>query len=57
MFLAQTITEYGLVNGVVAGLAATRDRIEMYIGAGNLKFVLIALLVILVLLVTRRRRI
>ncbi len=57
MFLAQTITEYGLVDSIGAGLATARDRIELYIGPGNLKYVLIALLVILVLLVTRRRRI
>ncbi len=56
MIVAQTLVEYGFLNSIVAGIAATRDRIESYIGSDNLKYTLILVFVIFILLVVRRRR-
>jgi len=56
MIVAQTLVEYGFLNSIVAGIAATRDRIELYIGSGNLKYMLILVFLIFILLVARRRR-
>ncbi len=41
---------------MAAGIAAARDRIEMYIGSGNLKYMLFVMIAILVLLLVKRRR-
>ncbi|MBP1597431.1 MAG: hypothetical protein H6Q05_2808 [Acidobacteria bacterium] len=57
VFLAQTAAEYGgLLNAIVAGFAAARDKVELFVGAGNTKYLLIAALVMFVLVFVRRRR-
>ena len=56
MFIAQTLVEYGFLTSIAAGFAATRDRIEMYVGSGNLKYLLIVMLALLILLLAKRRR-
>jgi len=56
-FLAQTAAEYGgLLNAIVAGIAATRNKVEFLVGAGNSKYLLIGALVLFVLFLVRRRR-
>ena len=57
MFIAQTLAEYGFLTSIVAGIAAARDRIEFYVGSGNLKYLLLAMLAIFILLVAKRRRV
>ncbi len=54
--VAQTLVEYGFLNSLVAGLVSARDRIEFYIGQGNLKYLLLGTLAVIVLLLARRRR-
>lgn len=56
MLLAQALLEHGLLDSMAAGFAAARDRLEFYIGYGNSTYVLIALGVLLLVLVVRRRR-
>ena len=56
MFLSQTAAEYGLLSALAAGLVATRDRFEVYVGHGNLKYMLIAGLALMVVLLVRWRR-
>ncbi len=57
MILAQTLSEYGVLTSMAAGIASARDRIERYIGPGNLKYVLLGLLAVFILLfVVQRRR-
>ncbi len=56
MFIAQALSEYGALSSMAAGIAAARDRIEMYIGSGNLKYLLFVMIALLVLLLVKRRR-
>ncbi len=56
MFIAQTLSEYGALSSMAAGIAAARDRIEMYVGEGNLKYLLFAMIAVLILLLVKRRR-
>lgn len=56
MIIAQTLSEYGFLTSVVAGVASARDRIELYIGSGNLKYVLLATLVICILTLAKLTR-
>ena len=56
LFLSQTAAEYGLLSALAAGLVATRDRFEVYVGRGNLKYILIAGLALMVVLLVRWRR-
>lgn len=56
MFLSQTAAEYAMLNSLAAGLAATRDRLEVYVGRGNGKYFLIAGLALVVVLLVRWRR-
>jgi LPXTG-motif cell wall-anchored protein len=54
---AQTLVEYsGLLASVAARISAIVDRAEWYVGQGNVKYILIGLLVILLLMLVRRRR-
>ena len=54
---AQTLVEYsGLVGSIAAKISAASDRIEAYIGQGNMKYLLIGFLVVFLLLLVRRRR-
>ncbi len=57
MLIAQTMAEYGFLASIAAGLTAARDRIEMYVGSGNLKYLLAVMFAIFILLVAKRRRI
>ena len=52
----QKADDYDLARSAAFNLAAARDYIEWYIGQGNLKWVLLALLVLIVLMIARRRR-
>jgi hypothetical protein len=52
----QTADDYDLARSAAYNLAAARDYVEWYIGQGNLKWVLLALLVLIVLMIARRRR-
>jgi LPXTG-motif cell wall-anchored protein len=55
--VAQTLVEYsGLLGSVAARISAVIDRVEAYIGQGNVKYLLIGFLVLLLLLLVRRRR-
>jgi hypothetical protein len=54
--VAQTLAEYGLLNSIAAGFAAARDRVEVFIGAGNAKYLLVGVCIIIVLMIVRRRR-
>ncbi len=54
--LAQTLVEYGVLNSIVAGFAAARQRVEVYIGTGNTKYALAIVLAVIILLLARRRR-
>jgi len=56
MFIAQTLSEYGAITSIVSGITSARDRIEMHIGLGNLKYFLMLMLAILVLFAAKRRR-
>ena len=54
---AQTLVEYsGLLASVAARISALVDGVEAYIGQGNVKYILIGLLVVLLLMLVRRRR-
>ena len=54
---AQTRVEYsGLLASVAARISAVVDGVEAYIGQGNVKYILIGLLVVLLLMLVRRRR-
>jgi hypothetical protein len=55
-FLAQTAAEYGLLDSLAAGLGTVQDRLEVYLGPGNLRYWLIGTLVLIVLLLFRWRR-
>ncbi len=56
MILAQTLVEYGVLNSIAAGFAAARQRVEVYIGTGNTKYMLAIVLGVIILLLARRRR-
>lgn len=51
--VSQTMAEYG---SITARLAAACDRVEAYIGAGNLKYVILGILLLIALLFLFRRR-
>jgi LPXTG-motif cell wall-anchored protein len=54
---AQTLVEYsGLLSSVAARISAGVDGVEAYVGQGNVKYILIGLLVVLLLMLVRRRR-
>jgi hypothetical protein len=54
--IAQTMVEYGGLNSISAALSNALNRLETYLWSGNSKyFFFLALAVILVLAVTRRR--
>jgi LPXTG-motif cell wall-anchored protein len=54
---AQTLVEYsGLLASVAARISAVVDGVEAYVGQGNVKYILIGLLVVLLLMLVRRRR-
>jgi hypothetical protein len=50
--ILQTLVEYG---GIVSALAGMQQRVETYIGAGNLKYLLFAAAGLVVLLWIRQR--
>lgn len=54
--LAQAMAEYGTTTSLSSTFASIRDRIEMHIGQGNLKYVLIGSIVLLIILFYRMRR-
>ncbi len=56
LLLAQALVEHGLLDSIVAGMAAAKYRLEIYIGQGNSKFLLYAAIAGCVLLLLRRRR-
>jgi uncharacterized protein (TIGR03382 family) len=56
MLLAQALVEHGLLDSMAAGIVTARDRLEIYIGRGNSTYLLIALGVVLLVLLVRRRR-
>lgn len=55
--VAQTLVEYsGLLGSVSARISAAVDKVEYYVGQGNVKYLLIGFLVILLLMLVKRRR-
>jgi LPXTG-motif cell wall-anchored protein len=56
LLVAQAMVEHGMLDAMVAGFAAARYRVELYIGQGNSFYLLIGLLALLVLFLGRRRR-
>jgi hypothetical protein len=50
--LSQTLVEYGALTAALAGI---QQRIEGYLGAGNLKYLLIAVVGVIILLWVRQR--
>ena len=67
VFLCQAAAEYAMMSStnsrvssnfssLAATLAATQERIEVYVGHGNLKYLLIAGLALMVVLLVRWRR-
>ncbi len=56
MFIAQTMAEYGILASIAAGLAAARDRIEMVVGSGNLKYLLLIVIAFFILFLAKPRR-
>jgi len=55
-FLLQTLVEYGLINSISARMVALRNKVEWYIGQGNTKYALLALLAVMFFLLVKRRR-
>jgi hypothetical protein len=54
---AQTLVEYsGLLASISARISALIDSVEYYIGQGNVKYLAIGLVVVLLLMLVRRRR-
>jgi hypothetical protein len=54
---AQTLVEYsGLLASISARISAFIDSVEYYIGQGNVKYLAIGLVVVLLLMLVRRRR-
>lgn len=56
MLAIQTLVEYGAINSIISGVAATWNRLEYAIGADNIKYLLILVLIIIILLLMPRRR-
>jgi len=54
--MAQALVEHGLLDAMASGLANARYRIELYIGQGNLVYVLVGAAALLLLFLVRRRR-
>jgi hypothetical protein len=54
--LGQAIGEYSLITSISAGFANLRGQIESYIGQGNLKYLLIATVILLTIMWIRMRR-
>ncbi len=54
--LAQAAAEYSSTTSLSSIFASIRDRIEMQIGRGNLKYALIGSIVVLIILFYRMRR-
>lgn len=52
----QKAVECDLAASAASNLAAARDYVEWHIGQGNLKWVLPALLALIILMIARRRR-
>ena len=50
------MVEHGMLDAMVAGFAAARYRVELYVGQGNSFYLLIGLVALLVLFLGRRRR-
>jgi type IV secretory pathway TrbL component len=47
MVIAQAIVEHGLLDSLVAAFQTAVDQVDYYVGAGNAKWVLIGLAVVL----------
>lgn len=54
--LAQAMMEYGGLQSIAASFASAYNRVENYLGQGNLKYLLLVLVVIIILLLVKRRR-
>ncbi len=54
--LAQTMAEYGLLTGLVAGITAFQYRLELYIGTGNTKYLVLGGILLFLAFWSRRRR-
>lgn len=54
--LAQAMVEYGALQSIAASFANAYNRVENYLGQGNLKYVLLVLIVVIILLLVKRRR-
>ncbi len=54
--LAQTMAEYGLLTGLVAGITAFQYRLESYIGTGNTKYLVLGGILLFLAFWSRRRR-
>jgi hypothetical protein len=55
--ICQTLVEYGVLQSIASGFAAARYRVETIIGAGNSKYLLVAVLTMIVLLLLKRSRV
>jgi hypothetical protein len=53
--IAQAMVEHGLLDAMVASVAAARDRLEIYVGQGNAGYTVGVVVVIVLLLLVWRR--
>jgi hypothetical protein len=56
LLLEQNVIERDWAASMIANLYAAIDHIEEYIGSGNTKYLLLAILVVILVLFARRRR-
>jgi hypothetical protein len=56
LLLEQKVIERDWAASMIANLYGAIDYIEGYIGSGNTKYLLLAILVLILVLFTRRRR-
>jgi hypothetical protein len=47
MLIAQAIVEHGFLDSLVAAFTTAADQVDYYIGAGNAKWALIGLAIVL----------
>ena len=55
--LAQAMAEYGALQSIASSFSNAYNRVESMIGQCNLKYVLLAALVVIFLLLVKRRRV
>lgn len=56
LIIAQALVEHGMLDSMAAGLTRARYQIDAYLGQDGSTYVLVGAVVVVLFLITRRRR-